>query len=174
MSSEATPEGSKHESLQNSPRNENKEQEKNDIINYPYKNKQMEKLCDNFVENLFLVNPKSYESFVANNISTINKPNTASKNDLKLENNDKKYSIENSPVSDEKKDIEEIDESDEINNKPKNVNILSYNNEESDKEITQKNKDNAADNLEKICKNFVDEIFSQEIEKYSKSKKRDE
>ena len=70
MSSEATPEGSKHESLQNSPRNEDKGQEKEDIINYPYKNKQMEKLCDNFVENLFLVNPKSYESFVANNIGS--------------------------------------------------------------------------------------------------------
>ena len=174
MSSEPTPEGSKHESLQNSPRNEDKGQEKEDIINYPYKNKQMEKLCDNFVENLFLVNPKSYESFVANNIGTINKQNTISKNDLKLENTEKKYSIENSPIRDEKKDIEKIDENDESGDKPLNINVLSYNNEESDKEIIQKNKDNAADNLEKICKNFVDEIFSQEIEKYSKSKNRDE
>ena len=121
----------------------------------------MEKLCDNFVENLFLVNPKSYESFVANNIGTINKQNTISKNDLKLENTEKKYSIENSPIRDEKKDIEKIDENDESSNKPQNINVLSYNNEESDKEIIQKNKDNAADNLEKICKNFDVEIFSQ-------------
>ena len=33
------------------------------INNYTYENKDIEALCDKFIENLFLVNPKNYDSF---------------------------------------------------------------------------------------------------------------
>ena len=89
MSSEANQEEIQNQSPNISPKNKEIEQENDNIINYPYKNQEIEKLCNNFVENLFLVNPKSYESFGANNIGVINKVNIENKGDLKIENTDK-------------------------------------------------------------------------------------
>ena len=174
MSSEANQEEIQNQSPNISPKNKEIEQENDNIINYPYKNQEIEKLCNNFVENLFLVNPKSYESFGANNIGVINKVNIENKGDLKIENTDKKYSIESSPLheNEQNQEIEKKDENNEIKNKEQNINIISKsnNNDDSDKE----DKDNSSNNLENICKNFIDEIFSQENEKHSKNKNRDE
>jgi hypothetical protein len=107
MSSEANQEEIQNQSPNISPKNKEIEQENDNIINYPYKNQEIEKLCNNFVENLFLVNPKSYESFGANNIGVINKVNIENKGDLKIENSDKKYSIESSPLHENEQNQEE-------------------------------------------------------------------
>ena len=136
MSSEANQEEIQNQSPNSSPKNKEIEQENDNITNYPYKNQEIEKLCNNFVENLFLVNPKNYESFGANNIEIITKVNNDNKGDLKIENTDKKYSIESSPIHEQNQEIEKKDENNEIINKEQNINIISKsnNNDDSDKE----------------------------------------
>ena len=110
MSSEANQEEIQNQSPNSSPKNKEIEQENDNITNYPYKNQEIEKLCNNFVENLFLVNPKNYESFGANNIEIITKVNNDNKGDLKIENTYKKYSIESSPIHEQNQEIEKKDE----------------------------------------------------------------
>ena len=132
MSSEANQEEIQNQSPNSSPKNKEIEQENDNITNYPYKNQEIEKLCYNFVENLFLVNPKNYESFGANNIEIITKVNNDNKGDLKIENTDKKYSIESSPIHEQNQEIEKKDENNEIINKDQNINIISKSNNNDD------------------------------------------
>ena len=183
MSSEATPEISNQQSQQKSPRNE--EKEKADLKNNQniYENKQIENVCDNFVENLFSVNPKSYESYGVNNLVTKNK----NKNELIIENNQKKYSLESSPIRDSKQEqdnnvnkieikkddsdsLKDINEDNNVNNY-NNINNISNssNNKDSDKvnNSYSSNNENKNENMSNICRDFIDEIFSHENAKYA-------
>ena len=173
MSSESSPEISNQDIQQKSSRNEEKKYG-TDLLNYEYKNKEIEKVCDNFVENLFLENPKSYESFVGNNVGVkkITEPNK--KSDLKQEIEDKKYSAESSPIKDSKQDNNINDKKNET--EPLKEINKEKNKDESDKENnsllsnSKKNDDNSNMNTEamnNICKDFIDEIFSQENAKYN-------
>ena len=195
MSSDATPEISVQPSQQKSPRNIEKEIEKGDITNYEYQDKEIEEVCNNFVENLFLLNPKSYESFGGSNLGFKKIVDVSHKSDLKLENSQKKFSLEDTPIQNANQDnnlkkeesfqeihIEKNDndlkkeESFQEIRIEKNENNISKSNgiDESDKENnsllsnTQKNKESNLDseNMNDICRDFIEEIFSQENAKY--------
>ena len=178
-SSEPTPEVSKQQSQQKTPRDSDKQLETFDVMNYVYKNKEIEEVCNNFVDTLFLVNPKSYESFGGNNFGKKNVVNVNNKKDLKSENSEKKYSLEGSPMQESKHEENKIDKNDsgslkEINIE-KNYNNISKSNAdgESDKEnnsLSSNTKNN--EKMSNICKDFIDEIFSQENERYANGRNK--
>ena len=178
-SSEPTPEISKQQSQQKTPRDSDKQLETFDVMNYVYKNKEIEEVCNNFVDTLFLVNPKSYESFGGNNFGQKNIINVNNKKDLKSENSEKKYSLEGSPMQESKHEENKIDKNDsgslkEINIE-KNYNDISKSNAdgESDKEnnsLSSNTKNN--EKMSNICKDFIDEIFSQENERYANGRNK--
>ena len=93
MSSEPTPENSNFQSQKLSLQNSNKHLEFKNIADYPYENKEIESICNNFVENLFLINPISYESFGQNNYGIKKITDASNKSDLKLDNIQKKIFI---------------------------------------------------------------------------------
>ena len=180
-----------NEQSQQSPRYSLKNFEKKDISEYPYPNKEIETLCTNFVCNLFNINPKSYESYGQNNFGV--RKISENKIELKSENSPKKYSIESSPISIHKNQEKEylnnnnININNNINNNNKNNNSSKSesNYDESDKEnnsylsntprnikIVSNNVNNISnDNMKNICKDFIEDIFAQENEKYTKFNK---
>ena len=180
-----------NEQSQQSPRYSLKNFEKKDISEYPYPNKEIESLCTNFVCNLFNINPKSYESYGQNNFGV--RKISENKIELKSENSPKKYSIESSPISIHKNQEKEylnnnnINLNNNINNNNKNNNSSKSesNYDESDKEnnsylsntprnikIVSNNVNNISnDNMKNICKDFIEDIFAQENEKYTKFNK---
>ena len=181
-----------NEQSQQSPRYSLKNLVKKDISEYPYPNKEIESLCTNFVCNLFNINPKSYESYGQNNFGV--RKISENKIELKSENSPKKYSIESSPIS-----IHKNQEKENLNNNNINLNNNTINNnnknnnssksesnyDESDKEnnsylsntprnikIVSNNVNNISnDNMKNICKDFIEDIFAQENEKYTKFNK---
>ena len=180
-----------NEQSQQSPRYSLKNFEKKDISEYPYPNKEIESLCTNFVCNLFNINPKSYESYGQNNFGM--RKISENKIELKSENSPKKYSIESSPISIHKNQEKEylnnnnINLNNNINNNNKNNNSSKSesNYDESEKEnnsylsntprnikIVSNNVNNISnDNMKNICKDFIEDIFAQENEKYTKFNK---
>ena len=174
-----------NEQSQQSPRYSLKNFEKKDISEYPYPNKEIESLCTDFVCNLFNINPKSYESYGQNNFGV--RKISENKNELKSENSPKKYSIESSPISIHKNQEKENLNNNNINNNNKNNNSSKSesNYDESDKEnnsylsntsrnikIVSNNVNNISnDNMKNICKDFIEDIFAQENEKYTKFNK---
>ena len=174
-----------NEQSQQSPRYSLKNFEKKDISEYPYPNKEIESLCTNFVCNLFNINPKSYESYGQNNFGV--RKISENKIELKSENSPKKYSIESSPISIHKNQEKENLNNNNINNNNKNNNSSKSesNYDESDKEnnsylsntprnikIVSNNVNNISnDNMKNICKDFIEDIFAQENEKYTKFNK---
>ena len=189
MSTEPNPEQS-NEKSQQSPRDSLKNVEKKDISEYTYPNKEIESICTNFVCNLFNINPKSYESFGQNNFGV--RKISENKIELNSENSPKKYSLESSPISIHKNQEKENLNNNDINNNINNKNNLSSksesNYEESDKEnnsylsntprnikIVSNNVNNvnntSNDNMKNICKDFIDDIFAKENEKYTKYNK---
>ena len=178
-SSEPTPQISSQQSQQKFPRGNERDLENFNVINYDYKNKEIEEVCNNFVENLFLINPKSYESFGGNNFSQKNFVDINNKKEIKLDNSQKKYSLESSPIHDSKHEENKVDNNDseslkEINIE-KNENNISKSNddEESEKEnnsLSSNTKNN--EKMSNICKDFIDEIFSQENEKYANGRNK--
>ena len=178
-SSEPTPQISSQQSQQKFPRGNEGDLENFNVMNYDYKNKEIEEVCNNFVENLFLINPKSYESFGGNNFSQKNFVDINNKKEIKLENSQKKYSLESSPIHDSKHEENKVDNNDseslkEINIE-KNENNISKSNgdEESEKEnnsLSSNTKNN--EKMSNICKDFIDEIFSQENEKYANGRNK--
>ena len=178
-SSEPTPQISSQQSQQKFPRGNEGDLENFNVMNYDYKNKEIEEVCNNFVENLFLINPKSYESFGGNNFSQKNFTDINNKKEIKLENSQKKYSLESSPIHDSKHEENKVDNNDseslkEINIE-KNENNISKSNgdEESEKEnnsLSSNTKNN--EKMSNICKDFIDEIFSQENEKYANGRNK--
>ena len=177
-SSEPTPQISSQQSQQKFPKGNEGDLENFNVMNYDYKNKEIEEVCNNFVENLFLINPKSYESFGGNNFVQKNFVDINNKKEIQLENSQKKYSIESSPI-DEKHEENKINNNDseslkEINIE-KNENNISKSNdgEESEKEnnsLSSNTKNN--EKMSNICKDFIDEIFSQENEKYANGRNK--
>ena len=174
-----------NEQSQQSPRYSLKNLVKKDISEYPYPNKEIETLCTNFVCNLFNINPKSYESYGQNNFGV--RKISENKIELKSENSPKKYSIESSPISIHKNQEKEYLNNNNINNNNKNNNSSKSesNYDESDKEnnsylsntprnikIVSNNVNNISnDNMKNICKDFIEDIFAQENEKYTKFNK---
>ena len=174
-----------NEQSQQSPRYSLKNFEKKDISEYPYPNKEIESLCTDFVCNLFNINPKSYESYGQNNFGV--RKISENKIELKSENSPKKYSIESSPISIHKNQEKENLNNNNINNNNKNNNSSKSesNYDESDKEnnsylsntsrnikIVSNNVNNISnDNMKNICKDFIEDIFAQENEKYTKFNK---
>ena len=181
-----------NEQSQQSPRYSLKNFEKKDISEYPYPNKEIELLCTNFVCNLFNINPKSYESYGQNNFGV--RKISENKIELKSENSPKKYSIESSPISIHKNQEKEYLNNNNINlnnntinnnNKNNNSSKSESNYDESDKEnnsylsntprnikIVSNNVNNISnDNMKNICKDFIEDIFAQENEKYTKFNK---
>ena len=181
-----------NEQSQQSPRNSLKNLVKKDISEYPYPNKEIELLCTNFVCNLFNINPKSYESYGQNNFGV--RKISENKIELKSENSPKKYSIESSPISIHKNQEKEYLNNNNINlnnntinnnNKNNNSSKSESNYDESDKEnnsylsntprnikIVSNNVNNISnDNMKNICKDFIEDIFAQENEKYTKFNK---
>ena len=177
---------------QQSPRYSLKNLVKKDISEYPYPNKEIESLCTNFVCNLFNINPKSYESYGQNNFGM--RKISENKIELKSENSPKKYSIESSPISIHKNQEKEYLNNNNINLNNNNINNNNKNNnssksesnyDESDKEnnsylsntprnikIVSNNVNNISnDNMKNICKDFIEDIFAQENEKYTKFNK---
>ena len=181
-----------NEQSQQSPRYSLKNLVKKDISEYPYPNKEIESLCTNFVCNLFNINPKSYESYGQNNFGV--RKISENKIELKSENSPKKYSIESSPISIHKNQEKENLNNNNINlnnninnnnNKNNNSSKSESNYDESDKEnnsylsntprnikIVSNNVNNISnDNMKNICKDFIEDIFAQENEKYTKFNK---
>ena len=181
-----------NEQSQQSPRYSLKNFEKKDISEYPYPNKEIESLCTNFVCNLFNINPKSYESYGQNNFGV--RKISENKIELKSENSPKKYSIESSPISIHKNQEKEYLNNNNINLNNNNINNNNKNNnssksesnyDESDKEnnsylsntprnikIVSNYVNNISnDNMKNICKDFIEDIFAQENEKYTKFNK---
>ena len=181
-----------NEQSQQSPRYSLKNLIKKDISEYPYPNKEIETLCTNFVCNLFNINPKSYESYGQNNFGV--RKISENKIELKSENSPKKYSIESSPISIHKNQEKEYLNNNNINlnnntinnnNKNNNSSKSESNYDESDKEnnsylsntprnikIVSNNVNNISnDNMKNICKDFIEDIFAQENEKYTKFNK---
>ena len=174
-----------NEQSQQSPRYSLKNLVKKDISEYPYPNKEIETLCTNFVCNLFNINPKSYESYGQNNFGV--RKISENKIELKSENSPKKYSIESSPISIHKNQEKENLNNNNINNNNKNNNSSKSesNYDESDKEnnsylsntprnikIVSNYVNNISnDNMKNICKDFIEDIFAQENEKYTKFNK---
>ena len=174
-----------NEQSQQSPRYSLENLVKKDISEYPYPNKEIESLCTNFVCNLFNINPKSYESYGQNNFGV--RKISENKIELKSENSPKKYSIESSPISIHKNQEKENLNNNNINNNNKNNNSSKSesNYDESDKEnnsylsntsrnikIVSNNVNNISnDNMKNICKDFIEDIFAQENEKYTKFNK---
>ena len=174
-----------NEQSQQSPRYSLKNLVKKDISEYPYPNKEIESLCTDFVCNLFNINPKSYESYGQNNFGV--RKISENKIELKSENSPKKYSIESSPISIHKNQEKENLNNNNINNNNKNNNSSKSesNYDESDKEnnsylsntsrnikIVSNNVNNISnDNMKNICKDFIEDIFAQENEKYTKFNK---
>ena len=182
-----------NEQSQQSPRYSLKNLVKKDISEYPYPNKEIETLCTNFVCNLFNINPKSYESYGQNNFGV--RKISENKIELKSENSPKKYSIESSPISIHKNQEKEYLNINNINlnnntinnnnNKNNNSSKSESNYDESDKEnnsylsntprnikIVSNNVNNISnDNMKNICKDFIEDIFAQENEKYTKFNK---
>ena len=174
-----------NEQSQQSPRYSLKNFEKKDISEYPYPNKEIESLCTNFVCNLFNINPKSYESYGQNNFGV--RKISENKIELKSENSPKKYSIESSPISIHKNQEKENLNNNNINNNNKNNNSSKSesNYDESDKEnnsylsntsrnikiVSNNVNDISNDNMKNICKDFIEDIFAQENEKYTKFNK---
>ena len=181
-----------NEQSQQSPRYSLKNLVKKDISEYPYPNKEIESLCTNFVCNLFNINPKSYESYGQNNFGV--RKISENKIELKSENSPKKYSIESSPISIHKNQEKEYLNNNNINlnnntinnnNKNNNSSKSESNYDESDKEnnsylsntprnikIVSNNVNNISnDNMKNICKDFIEDIFAQENEKYTKFNK---
>ena len=193
MSSEPNQEQSKEQSQQ-SPRYSLKNLEKKDISEYSYPNKEIESLCTNFVCNLFNINPKSYESFGQNNFGV--RKISENKIEIKSDNSPKKYSLESSPISihknQEKENLNNNNDNDNdninnnINNNKNNISSKSNSSyDESDKEnnsylsnkpktikIVSNNINNTSnDSMKNICKDFIEDIFTQENEKYTKFNK---
>ena len=174
-----------NEQSQQSPRYSLENLVKKDISEYPYPNKEIESLCTNFVCNLFNINPKSYESYGQNNFGV--RKISENKIELKSENSPKKYSIESSPISIYKNQEKENLNNNNINNNNKNNNSSKSesNYDESDKEnnsylsntprnikIVSNYVNNISnDNMKNICKDFIEDIFAQENEKYTKFNK---
>ena len=158
MSSEPTPELSNQHSLQNFRGNIIKEQEIDKIENYAYENKELEDLCNKFTESLFILNSKNYESFAQNNLN-IKKVTDGNKGDFIIENSQKKYSLESSPIqtpNNLEKNNEEEEESNEDNN--------------SLQEINNNNNNNDSDSLKNISN---EKINNNKISKEISSKKDD-
>ena len=165
-SSEPTPQISSQQSQQKFPRGNEGDLENFNIMNYDYKNKEIEEVCNNFVENLFLINPKSYESFGGNNYSQKNIVDINNKKEIKLENSQKKYSLESSPIHDSKHEENKVDNNDSESLKEINI-------EKNENNISKSNGDTKNnEQMSNICKDFIDEIFSQENEKYANGRNK--
>ena len=154
---------SDHESKESTPRNKEKEKEvlpvlsKNSselsIKNFKYENKDLELTCENFIESLFLVDPKNFDSLGQSqvkirrlpdsrnnllnskkNFSSDNSQNTQSRNQLNSEkiNNNSNY---NSNQKDES--IEQINEPE---NKEENNIVNNQSNPDLNNNIPSKNK----------------------------------
>ena len=179
MSSEPAPEQSIEQSHQISPSNSLKDSDKNNISNYPYPNKEIESLCKHFVEDLFMINPKSYESFGQNYFGVRKISEISNKIEIKSEKNSPKKNLLEKDDSDSLKEMNKNNQV--INIKNKTTSKSNSNFDESDKEnnsllsntprnnnININNMSN--DNVKIICKDFIDDIFAQENAKYSKFK----
>ena len=178
-SSEPTPQISSQQSQQKFPRGNEKDLENFNVMNYDYKNKEIEEVCNNFVENLFLINPKSYESFGGNNFLQKNIVDINNKKEIKLENSQKKYSLESSPIHDSKHEENKVDNNDseslkEINIEKNENNISKSNGDEESEKENNSLSSNTQNNekMSNICKDFIDEIFSQENEKYANGRNK--
>ena len=178
-SSEPTPQISSQQSQQKFPRGNEGDLENFNVMNYDYKNKEIEEVCNNFVENLFLINPKSYESFGGNNFSQKNFTDINNKKEIKLENSQKKYSLESSPIHDSKHEENKVDNNDseslkEINIEKNENNISKSNGDEESENENNSLSSNTKNNekMSNICKDFIDEIFSQENEKYANGRNK--
>ena len=178
-SSEPTPQISSQQSQQKFPRGNEGDLENFNVMNYDYKNKEIEEVCSNFVENLFLINPKSYESFGGNNFLQKNIVDINNKKEIKLENSQKKYSLESSPIHDSKHEENKVDNNDseslkEINIEKNENNISKSNGDEESEKENNSLSSNTQNNekMSNICKDFIDEIFSQENEKYANGRNK--
>ena len=155
---------SEHESKSLTPRNKGEDSKreliKNDsiILNYIFENKDVESVCENFIESLFLVDPKKYDSLgqshlklkklVDSNKSNLqslsqqqlsgNSPNIQSKDQLNdkenLDNNISDYSSNN--INNKKDEINSLKD----NNSTEN--IKKINSDENYNQSSQNNKSN--------------------------------
>ena len=169
------------EKPQQSPISSIKTAENKDILNYPYENKEIESVCNNFIENLFLINPK-YESFGQNHYNL--KRISENKIDLNLNKSPEKYSIETTPIisPQKQKNINKENTStlkEKENNINNNIIKKTKSKDESDKEnnsLLSNSQNNNSSNsninterMNEICHDFIDEIFSQENAKYARN-----
>ena len=129
---------SNHQSKESSPRNSQINLKEDlsannsaiNIHNYIYENKDIEAVCENFIESLFLVDPKTFDSWGESHIKTRKlsmNPSQKSHNPIQLnqENVNSNSSINNKELNEQKKEIdslEESSESEEIINKDENNN----------------------------------------------------
>ena len=198
MSNNETPEKSdsdsesKSETLIKEEEEPSKQLIKNDsqlnINNYTYENKDIEALCDKFIENLFLVNPKNYDSFqshlkirkISSDTSRSNLQNSQKK--LNLSNN--KLNINNSnynsnSINNEKKEQNSKKDNNESNNniqsnsslenklKKESVNTRSRELENNASLVGSKtnskrvvnNSNSSSGRIASICNNFVEDLF---------------
>jgi len=158
--------------------------ENKDILNYPYENKEIESVCNNFIENLFLTNPKNYESFGQNNYNI--KRISEIKVDLNKDKSPQNYSLESTPIiSPQKQENNKQENTSTLNEKDKENNINNIirktkSKDESDKENnsllsnSQNNQSNSSnintERMNEICHDFIDDIFSQENAKYARNR----
>ena len=147
---------SNHESKSSSPRNNEKEPIQSlskksselDIHNYKFENKDIEATCENFIEGLFLVDPKNFDSFGQSQVKI--RKLTDSRSNLK--NSEKKFSIENSPNTQSKKQSN-------YNSNQKDQSIEQINEDEDGQNINDTN--NQSNNIPPVNKISVDQKQNQ-------------
>ena len=184
MSIESASSKDNNENPQQTPINPLNTDANKDILNYPYENKEIESVCNNFIENLFLTTPKNYESFGQNNCSI--KRISEIKVDLNKDKSPENYSLESTPIispqkqeNNKQENISTLNEKEKENNM-NNIIRKTKSKDESDKENnsllsnSQNNQSNSSnintERMNEICHDFIDDIFSQENAKYARNR----
>ena len=129
---------SKNSSLKNSNNNLNQNLIKSDsnmnIQDYTYQDKEVETVCDNFIESLFLVDPKSFDSLGQTHLKVRKLADSSRSN---LQNSERKLSLSNSQKSQSKNPINKENENE---NNVSEFNINQNNNNKSQSNSSLNNK----------------------------------
>ena len=151
MESEPIP--NNHESKSSTPRS--KEDSKKELIkqdsemhieNYLFENKDIESACENFIESLFLVDPKKYDSLGQSHLIIKKLADTSRSN---LQSSRQKVSLENSPNIRSQEQLNK-DNKENLDNNNSNYNTNKINNQSNQKDDLNSLKDNSNENFNKI------------------------
>ena len=156
MTDESVPSQINQESKSSSPRNNNNninqdtELIKNDsnmnIQDYVFENKDVETVCENFIESLFLVNPKNFDSLGQSHLKIRKLADSSRSN---LQSSAKKFSMNNSSNAQSKKKLNK-----ELLNNLSECNSNRNNDQKIDSDSLRDQRSNENEKTNKIDNNF--------------------